>query len=212
MVADEVEHEAGFVGVKLEAIEDAAGEADGFAGVGEGGVAFAGVVEEGGEEEQLGVRKLLKNGGEAGGPGFGRGFGGEGVEGVDEDEGVLVDGVAVVGVADDEGVDAVELGQDELQDAEGVHGAEGVAGERSGEDGAEMPPEAGAVFEVSGEERECGFEAALGGGGEAGSGAGQGGEEVEGDFGVVLGEWVCLCELDTLVAELEAGLRGGGTA
>ncbi len=55
----------------------------------------------------------------------------EAVHVVDGEEGVLVDGVAVVAVADDQGVDAVELGDQHLENAEGVHGAQGVRGVRA---------------------------------------------------------------------------------
>ena len=76
----------------------------------------------------------------------------EAVEGVDEHQGVLVDGVAVVGVADDEGIDAVELGEDEFEDADGMHGAKRVTGVRADEDLAKAAPERGAFFKVGREQ------------------------------------------------------------
>jgi len=51
----------------------------------------------------------------------------EAVDVVDGEEGVLVDGVAVIRIPNNQGVDPMELGDEHFKDAEGVHGAEGVA-------------------------------------------------------------------------------------
>ncbi len=68
---------------------------------------------------------------------------------------------------------------------------------------------------MGGKKRERVFEAMLGFAGKRGAGAGYGGEELEGDLGVVLGLGFAGedgGELDALVAELEAGVRRGGAA
>src|SRR5580693_8264546 len=67
---------------------------------------------------------------------------------VDGEEGVLVDGVSVIAIADDQGIDAVELGDQHFENAEGMHGAEGVCGVGSEQDFAESIPEIGAFGDV----------------------------------------------------------------
>ena len=49
VMADEVEDETGFVGVELQAFDDVLRHARGLCGVAGAGVAFAGVVQQGGE-------------------------------------------------------------------------------------------------------------------------------------------------------------------
>jgi hypothetical protein len=148
------------------------------------------------EEEEFGVREVGEEAAEAMlplregiGTAGGEGLGGraQGVEGVDEDEGVFVDGIAVVGVADDKGVDAEELGDDEFEDAESVHGAEGFTGVGRFEDVAEVVPERGTFFEVGGEEGKRGLETVFSFGGEFAAVFGDGLEEVEDDLGIVGG-------------------------
>ncbi len=41
---------------------------------------------------------------------------------------MLVDRVAMIGVANDQCIDAVELGDEQLQDPQGMHGAQRVRG------------------------------------------------------------------------------------
>jgi hypothetical protein len=50
---------------------------------------------------------------------------------------VLVNGVAVVAVADNQGVDAVKFGDKHLKYAEGMHGAECLSGVGAEEDFAQ---------------------------------------------------------------------------
>src|ERR1035437_3326739 len=69
---------------------------------------------------------------------------------VDGKEGVLVDGVAVIAVADHQGVDAVELRDEHLQNAQGMHSAEGMCGVRPYEDCAQGVPEITAFRDVDG--------------------------------------------------------------
>ncbi len=97
---------------------------------------------------------------------------------------MFVDGVAMVGVADDEGVDAVELGEDELQDAEGVHGTEGRAGALADEDGGEPLPEPRALFKIGREQRDGVGDALFGGRGEGCAGGGERSEGREHNLGI----------------------------
>ena len=60
---------------------------------------------------------------------------------VDGEEGVLVDGVAVIAVANDQRIDAVELGDQHLQNAERVHGAQRVRGVGAEQHFAQRVPE-----------------------------------------------------------------------
>src|SRR5580698_8674259 len=53
---------------------------------------------------------------------------------VDDEKGMLIDGVAVVRVTDDERVDTVELGNDQLEDAESMHRAQRMRGMGSEQD------------------------------------------------------------------------------
>ena len=48
------------------------------------------------------------------------------VQRVDEHKGVLIDGVAVIGVADDQSVDAMKLRNEQFEDTQGMHGSEGI--------------------------------------------------------------------------------------
>ena len=52
----------------------------------------------------------------------------EAVHVVDGEEGVFIDGIAVIAVANDQGIDAVEFGDEHFKNAEGVHGAESMGG------------------------------------------------------------------------------------
>jgi len=106
------------------------------------------------------------------------------VDVVDGEEGVFVDGVAVVAVPDDERVDAVELGEEHFEDAEGVHGAEGVGGVGSEEDFAEVVPEVGAFWDVDGEDGESVCDAVFSGLGEGVAVVADGGEDAQEAIGV----------------------------
>ncbi|MEI9967939.1 MAG: hypothetical protein WDM87_04665 [Terracidiphilus sp.] len=105
--------ESRLFGVEVEAGEKAVGQFNTLLRVLSGAAAFAGVMQKQREKKeveaidfrkQLGETLLLLAGGRA-----------QLVDIVDDEEGVLVDGVAVVAVADDERVDAVELGDEHLE-------------------------------------------------------------------------------------------------
>ena len=70
---------------------------------------------------------------------------------VDGEEGVLVDGVAVIAVANHKGVDTVELGDEHFQNTEGVHGAESMSGVRPEKDRTEGVPQVRAFGDVDSE-------------------------------------------------------------
>ena len=153
MQADELENGVALLGVEVEAGEKAVGQLDALLRMLAGAAALAGVVQEQGEEEeveaidfrqQLGEALLVLVGGRA-----------QGVDVVDDEEGVLVDGVAVIAVADDERVDAVELGDEHFQNAERVHGAESMSGVRAEKHFAQSVPEIGAFGDVRWRGREA---------------------------------------------------------
>jgi hypothetical protein len=108
----------------------------------------------------------------------------QGVDVVDGEEGVFVDGVAVVAVANDQRVDAVELGDEHLQNAEGVHGAQGVGGVGAEQDFAEVVPEIGALGDVDGEDGERVGDAVFSGLGEGVAVVGDEGEDAQHAVGV----------------------------
>ena len=67
---------------------------------------------------------------------------------VDQHEGMLVDRVAVIGVADDEGIDAMKLGDEQFENAQCVHGSKRIAGKASHQHGLQAAPECGSFFQV----------------------------------------------------------------
>ena len=113
-----------------------------LAGVVSGAAALSGVVEQAGKVEQGLVLDVAQDSAEARRP-LAHGAGLrvlKAVERVNENHGVLVDGVTVVGIADHERVDAVELRKDELKDPDGVHRAERIAGMRADENLTQATP------------------------------------------------------------------------
>jgi len=134
----------------------------------------------------------------------------QGVDVVDGEEGVLVDGVAVVAVADDEGVDAVELGDEHLEDAEGVHGAEGVGGVGAEEDFAEGVPEIGALGDVDGEGGQRVSDAVFCGLGERVAVGGHEREDAQDGGGIA--ELRAGKDVDAALVEDEVGAGDGGAA
>jgi hypothetical protein len=132
MEADEVEDGLALLGVEVEAGEESVSQLDALSSVLAGAPGFAGVVEEQGKEkkveavdfrEQLSEALFVIVGGLA-----------KTVDVMDGQEGVLVDGIAVIAVADDQCVNAVKLGDEHFKHAECVHGAEGVCGVGSEQD------------------------------------------------------------------------------
>ncbi len=108
MQADELEDGLALFGVEVEAGKEAVGELDGLDGVIASAAALAGVMKQEREQEEIEAIDFGQQLREAVLVVL-RGLA-EGVDVVDGEEGMLVDGVAVVAVADDESVDAVELG------------------------------------------------------------------------------------------------------
>ena len=117
-----------------------------------GAAGFSGVVKQEGQQEEIEAVDLRQKLGQAlfvfvGGLA-------ERVDVVDGEEGMLIHRVAVVAVADDQRIDAVELGNQHLKDAEGVHGAESVRGMRAEQDFAQRVPEVWTFGNMDGEDGE----------------------------------------------------------
>src|SRR5580658_306417 len=68
---------------------------------------------------------------------------------VDGEEGVLVDGIAVIRIPYYEGIDAVEFGYEHFEDAECMHSAERVGGVGAEQNFAQCVPEIWALRNVN---------------------------------------------------------------
>ena len=147
--ANELEDGIAFFGVEVQAGEEGVGQFDAGGDVVVGAPGLAGVVEQQSEEEEVEAIDFRQKLGEA----LIVFMGGltQAVDIVDDEEGMFIDCVAVITVADDQGVDAVKLGDEHLQNAEGVHGAEGVSGVRPEQDSAQRVPQIRAFRNVDGE-------------------------------------------------------------
>src|ERR1039458_6058198 len=132
MEANELENGFFFFGVEIQPSEKGVGQFDAGGDVIAGSACLADVVEQESEQEEVEAVNLRQQLGESLFVFEGRLA--ERVDIVDDKEGVLVDGVAVIAVADHQGVDAVKLGDEHLQNAESVHGAESMSGVRPKED------------------------------------------------------------------------------
>ena len=132
------------------------------------------------------------------------------VDVVDGEEGVLVDGVAVIAVADDEGVDAVELGNEHLQNAERVHGAQGMGGVGAEQDFAQRVPEIGPFGNVDGEDGQRVGDAVFGGLRERVAVRGHQREDAQDGGGVV--ELRAGLNVDAALVEEEIGAGDGRAA
>ena len=208
MQADELENGLALFGVEVEAGEEAVGEFDALAGVFAGAAALAGVVQQQGEEEKIEAvdfRQQLREalfvvvGGLA-----------QAVDVVDGEEGVLVDGVAVIAVADDERVDAVEFGDEHFQNAEGVHGAQRVGGVGAEQHFAQRVPEIRAFGDVDGEGGQGVGDAVFGGLRERVAVGGHEREDAQDGGGVV--ELRAGKNVDAALVEEEVGAGDGGAA
>ena len=127
-------------------------------------MSLAGVVQEQGEQEEVEAVDLRKELGEAllvfvGGLA-------QAVDVVDGEEGVLIDGVAVIGIPNHQGVNAVELRNEHFQNAEGVHGAQRMSGIGSEQHFAQRVPQVRAFGDVDGQGGQRVGDAVLGGLGE----------------------------------------------
>ena len=133
--ADEPQDRFALLGIEIEARQEAVGEFDALARMFAAAAAFAGIVQQQREQEEIEAVDFGQQLREALFAVM-RGLA-QAVHVVDGEEGVLVDGVAVVAVANDQRIDAVELGDQHLQDAERVHGAQRVRGVRAEQDFAQ---------------------------------------------------------------------------
>ena len=208
MQADELENRLALFGVEVEAGEEAVGQLDALAGVFAGAAALAGVVQQQGEQEEVEavdfgeqLREALLV--------VVRGLA-QAVHVVDGEEGVLVDGVAVIAVADDQGVDAVELGDEHFQHAESVHGAERVGGVGAEQDFAQGVPQIGALGDVDGEGGQGVGDAVFGGLRERVAVGGHQREDAQDGGGVV--ELRAGKDVDAALVENEVGAGDGSAA
>ena len=198
---DEKENRVGVLGWRAPAVEDFAGDAFAFGGVFLAGT-FADVVEQEGEAEE---RQALGFG-----PQFGEALnggifgGGQFFEGFEGDEGVFVDGVAMVEVAGDEAFEVFPFGHEGREGAGFVHGAEGGGGVGLGEQVA--PPGPGGRLLAEGDV--AGDDAVFGFAGEAEAMTGEEGEEAE--FEGDVGEAARAAEEDPIFANGEIGVGDAG--
>ncbi len=212
VAANELAYDFALFYVEVEAGEDAVGEFDGLHGVFAGAAGFAGVVEKDREEEQVETVHFREQSTEP----FGvvmQGTGGwlaQGMNIVDGEEGVFIDGVAVVAVANNERINAMELGNQHFENAEGMHGAEGVGGVGTEQNFAKVIPEVRAFGDVDGEDGERVGDAVFRGLGEGVAVVADGGEDAEQPVGV--GELRGWANVDAALVEEEIGALDGGTA
>ena len=208
METDELEDGFALFGVEVEAGEEGIGEFDTLRGVFSGAAGLAGVVEQESKQKQVeavDLRQKLREamlvvaGGLA-----------EAVDVVDGEEGVLIDGVAVIAVANDQGVDAVELGDEHFKNAEGMHGAQGVRGVGAKQDFAKGIPEVGAFGDVDGEGGERVGDSVFSGLRKRVAVGGHHGEDAEDGRGVI--ELSAGRDIDATLVEEEVGTRDGGAA
>ena len=208
MQADELEDGFALFGVEIEASQEAVGQFDALAGVLAGAAALAGVVQQQGQQEEVEaidfgqqLREALFV--------VVRGLA-QAVHVVDGEEGVLIDGVAVVAVADDEGVDAVELRDEHLQNAERVHGAQCMCRVGAEQDFAQGVPEIRAFGNVDGESGQRVGDAVFGGLRERVAVRGHQREDAQDGGGVA--ELRAGKNVDAALVEDEVGACDGGAA
>ena len=129
---------------------------------------------------------------------------------VDGEEGVLVDGVAVIAVANDQRVDAVELGDQHLKHAERVHGAQRVRGVRAEQHFAQRVPQIGPFGDVDGEDGQRVGDAVFGGLRERVAVRGHQREDAQDGGGVI--ELRAGLNVDAALVEQEVGAGDGRAA
>ena len=208
MEADELEDGLALLGVEVQPGEEGVGQLDALAGMLAGAAGLAGVVKQQGEQEEVEAVDLRQQLGQAlfvvvGGLA-------QAVDVVDGEEGVLVDGVAVIAVANDQGVDAVELGDEHFQNAEGVHGSQSMCGMGAEQDFAQGVPQVGAFGDVDGEGGQRVGDAVFGGLGERVAVGGHQGEDAQDGAGVV--ELRAGSDVDAALVEQEVGAGDGRAA
>ena len=125
MQADELNDGLALFAVKLQAGQQRVGQLDAGSDVVLVAAGLAGIMQQQGEQEEIEAVDLRQ---QLGKPllVFVRGLA-QAVDIVDGQEGMLIDGVAMIAVANDQGVNAVELRDQHLQNAEGMHGAQAHA-------------------------------------------------------------------------------------
>ena len=208
MQADELEDGLALLEVEFEAGQEAIGQLDALLRVLAGAAALAGVVQQKGEEEEIEAVDLRQQLRQAllvliGG-------GAQGVHVVDDQEGVLVDGVAVVAIADNESVNAVELGDEHFEHTEGVHGAQGLGRVGPEKNLADGVPEVGSLGDGDGKDGERVGDAVFGGLGKRVAVRGHEREDAENGGGVI--ELRAGLDVNAALVEEEIGAGDGRAA
>ena len=203
MVVDDAADGFALFGVEFEAGEETFAELDAVAGVIAGAARFASVVHEQSEEKQVEAVDFREQTSEAFFPFMLRLA--EAVDVVDDVESVFVDGVAVPGIADDERLDAVKLGDDELEDAECMHGAERMRSPGTEKNFAQAVPQEGTFRHLHGEDGQRVGDAVFRGKAEAIAVPGHEAKHLEDTVGVVDGG--AFGEVEAAVIEEEVGCR-----
>ena len=152
MVADEPPHLIAFFQIEFQASEQTICQLHALYGVVAGAAGLSGVMHQQCEEEQIETVDFFKQSGKASFPGGLRLA--EGVHIVDDEEGMFVDGITVVGVADDQRVDAMEFGNEQLENAQGMHGTQRVRSVRSQQNLAQAVPQKRTFWYVHVEHRQ----------------------------------------------------------
>ena len=147
VIANEGANGLAFLGVEVEAGEQAFGEFDAGCAMIAVAPRLAGIVQQQGEQEQVEAIKLRQQRREA--------LIAVGtrlaqlMDVIYDEEGVFVDGIAMVRVADDECVYAVKFGDEQFKNAECVHCAQGVRSMRAEQNFAQAVPQKRALRHVN---------------------------------------------------------------
>ncbi len=160
VIADEPPYQIALFGIQFQPGKQAIGQLHTLHRMVAAAAGLPRVVHEYREEEEVEAIDLREQGRKAPFPGKLRLA--QGVNIVDDQKGMLVDGVAMIGVANDQRVNAVELGNKQFQDAECVHGAQRVRGVRSEQDLAQTVPQEWTFGDVHIEHRESVGQAVFG--------------------------------------------------
>ena len=208
MQADELENRLALLGVEVQPGQECVGQLHALPGMFAGAAGLAGVVQQQRQQEEIeavDLRQQLRQpllvvvGGLA-----------QAVDVVDGQEGVLVDGIAVIAVANHQGVDAVELGNQHLQHAQRMHGAQRVGGVGPEQNLAQRVPQIGPLGDVDGQNRQRVGDAVFGGLRERVAVRGHQREDAQDGAGVV--ELRAGQNVDAALVEQEVGSGDGRAA
>ncbi len=155
VATDESCNEVSVERLQLEPAGDGVGQLRTGTGVRDRGTRFAGVVQQGRQQQQLRMRQIAKEMTETQPPGRSPPWWlvGQGVKCIDQHKGVLVHGVAVIGIAEHQRIDAVKLRNHQVKDAQRMHGAQCLGGETAAEHTAQPGPQARSLLQRRGQGR-----------------------------------------------------------